>query len=79
MARANTAAVWALQWSESMTGQTSLCEVEQGVVYHVGSQLAMRLAACQGNNQARANGWPSRYRAVPLPFTDAMPEYAVAS
>jgi hypothetical protein len=67
--------LWALQWTDTDTGETTLCEVERHVVYECGSQLKMRVAACKHNRSAIENDWSSRYRAVPLPFTGDMPDW----
>lgn len=67
--------LWGIQWTDVNTDESTLCEVESGVVYECGSQLNERLAANALNNDVRKNGWPSRYRAVPLPWTGPMPEY----
>ncbi len=65
---------YALQWIGQ--DETSLCETERNVVYVIGSKLRMMLSANQHNNEAKAAGWSSRYRAVPLPFTGPLPDYA---
>ncbi len=67
--------IYALQWTDTATGETSLCEVEAGVAYEIGSKSVMALAAYHGNKNAEHHGWSSRYRAVPLPFTGEAPDW----
>lgn len=64
---------YGLQWTHTETGDTCLCEVESNVVYVIGTKLEMMLAANRANREAKEDGWPSRYRAVPLPFTGSQP------
>ncbi len=64
---------WAIQWTNTLSGETTLCEVESNVVYEVGSRLCMALRANVGNVESRKGGFSSRYRAVPLPYAGPMP------
>jgi hypothetical protein len=68
--------LYGLQWTDTVTGETTLCEVEAHVVYECGSKLRMGLAAIKHTGFSKQEGWPSRYRAVPLPFTGPAPDWA---
>lgn len=68
--------LYALQWTNIETGETSLCEVESSVVYECGTKAAMASRAVDLNAQAREYRWAGQYRAVPLPFVGDAPEWA---
>lgn len=70
---------YALLWTGTIDGcgpQSTLCEIEAHVIYEIGTALSMRLEAQQWRNRSKENGWASTYRAVPLPFTGPLPEFA---
>lgn len=60
--------LWGIQYTNTATGKTCLCEVEAHVIYVIGPHAEMALEADYHNNNARENKSPGQYRAVPLPF-----------
>lgn len=60
--------IWTLRWTDTKTGETAICEVSGDICYeaHRTEQDAERAAASM-NDDARHNGWSSRYTVEELP------------
>lgn len=60
--------VWALEWTDTKSFETSICEVEGDVCYEVFREKASAESAVRIlNEDAERNGWNSSYAVVPLP------------
>lgn len=67
---------YALEWKNPRTGLGSLCEVEGGTIYELGTLGAMEASAADQNGQCH----PDRpaFRPVPLPFAGELPDWFMA-
>jgi hypothetical protein len=67
--------IYALEYRNIKTGDVSLVEMEDSVCFYLGERAVMKRKARDNNKLSQRKGWPSRYRAVPLPYTTSLPEW----
>jgi hypothetical protein len=67
--------IYAIEHRNIDTGEVSLMETDDHVCYYIGERAPMEQKAARDNRFAIRKGFPTRYRAVPLPYTTSLPDW----
>jgi hypothetical protein len=67
--------IYAIEHRNIQSGEVALMEMDENVCYYIGEREPMERKAARDTRFAIRKGFPTRYRAVPLPYTTSLPDW----